>query len=301
MSDPTQLTPQSGDVTSRDGVSIHYQVVGSGPPLLLLSGWQETAAASFGELVDHLAERFTLIIVDNRGVGRSGRAHGYFQGWTLDRMADDAEQVLETLGVQRTYVLGKSLGGMVTQELSHRMQSRDRVAGEILLDTAPGWFFPPWAHPIWTSWQVLKVIGQKIPKVRDWKIFQNGEASQLADPPSVHVQLDDPVGKNVSSIQQILTVGSMFWPWELRHVKAPTLVITGERDGVTPLYSAGRLLHRIIKGSTLVRVPLATHSVVHDNVQPVADAVDAFLTRLQAAAPLPALVRPLGGGLEGVA
>ena len=298
MSDPVTLTPLSGDVTSDDGVSIHYQVVGSGPPLTLLSGWQETAAASFGELVDHLAERFTLIIVDNRGVGRSGRAHGYFQGWTLDRMADDVEKVLETLHVDKTYVLGKSLGGMVTQELAHRMQSRDRVAGEILLDTAPGWFYPPWIHPIWTTWALVKTIGQHIPKVRDWKAFQNTPASQLADAPTVHVELDDPVGTNVSSLQQILTVGSMFWPWELRNVKAPTLVITGERDGVTPMYSAGKLIHRVIKGSTFVRIPVATHSVVHDNVQPVADAVDAFLDRLQSANPLPRVARPLTGGLE---
>src|SRR5437764_5364754 len=87
-----------------------------------------------------LRRRFRLVLVDNRGCGRSDRADGSF---TVANMAGDVVAVLDAAGIRRAHVLGASLGGMVAQELAIR--NPERVDGLVLAGTTPGW---PFAYPM---------------------------------------------------------------------------------------------------------------------------------------------------------
>ena len=64
-----------------------------------------------------LRRRFRLVLVDNRGCGRSERPAGSF---TVADMAGDVVAVLDAAGIRQAHVLGASLGGMVAQELAIR-------------------------------------------------------------------------------------------------------------------------------------------------------------------------------------
>ncbi len=66
-----------------------------------------------------------MIIVDNRDAGRSSRAgHPY----TIADMADDLAGLLDALEVQRSHLLGLSMGGMIAQEFALRQADRvDRL------------------------------------------------------------------------------------------------------------------------------------------------------------------------------
>ena len=87
-----------------------------------------------------LRRRFRLVLVDNRGVGHSGRPTGSF---TVADMAGDIVAVLDAAGISRAHVLGASLGGMVAQELA--ISHPERVDGLVLACTAPGW---PFTYPM---------------------------------------------------------------------------------------------------------------------------------------------------------
>ena len=87
-----------------------------------------------------LRRRFRLVLVDNRGVGHSGRPAGSF---TVADMADDIVAVLDAARISRSHVLGASLGGMVAQELA--ISHPERVDGLVLACTAPGW---PFTYPM---------------------------------------------------------------------------------------------------------------------------------------------------------
>src|ERR1035437_1899716 len=145
-------------------VNIHYQVVGSGPPLVMLAGWQETSDESLRPLVDYLAQNFSCICIDNRGVGQSSRPTKVFSGWSLAAMANDVQSVLDDLdlGDQRVHILGNSLGGMVAGEFAHRQQSRDGVASLVLLEAGPGWaMIPPPGFSVWTWVAIAKALAQR--------------------------------------------------------------------------------------------------------------------------------------------
>ncbi len=98
----------------RDGVAINYEIHGDGPPLLLISGTGHDLGFWSGQL-PFFAPEFRTIVFDNRGVGRSSVP---VPGYSLADMADDAVHVLDNAGVDRTHVMGFSMGGHIAQELT---------------------------------------------------------------------------------------------------------------------------------------------------------------------------------------
>ena len=119
-------------VAPSDGVDLYYERVGAGPPVLLVMGLGMNATG-WWRTIPVLAQGFTVLSFDNRGVGRSGRPRGQF---SIAQMADDAVAVLDAAGVGAAHVYGVSLGGMIAQEIALRRP--ERVLGLVLAATTPG-------------------------------------------------------------------------------------------------------------------------------------------------------------------
>jgi pimeloyl-ACP methyl ester carboxylesterase len=83
--------------------------------------------------IDGLASSNELILLDNRGIGRS-TDNG--QPFDIAKLADDAARVIEILGIDRVNVLGWSMGGFIAQTLA--LQHPGRINKLILLSTDPG-------------------------------------------------------------------------------------------------------------------------------------------------------------------
>lgn len=96
-----------------NGVELFYEVEGSGPPLLLISGLGQNASA-WATVKPLLTARFTCITFDNRGTGRSGVPAGPY---TIPQMADDTAGLIAHLGLGPVLAVGWSLGGSVLQGL----------------------------------------------------------------------------------------------------------------------------------------------------------------------------------------
>src|ERR1700740_1465516 len=91
-----------------DGAQIAYRRVGHGLPLLVLNGFAATSADWDPSFLDRLASSNELILVDHRGIGNSTDDGKPFN---IAQLADDAAQLIEALGFERTSVLGWSMGG----------------------------------------------------------------------------------------------------------------------------------------------------------------------------------------------
>jgi 3-oxoadipate enol-lactonase len=88
----------------------------------------------------NLGRHFRLVLVDNRGSGRSDLPPGSFG---VADMADDILSALDRADIRRAHLMGVSLGGMVAQELA--VDHPERVGDLILMSTTPGW---PFAYPM---------------------------------------------------------------------------------------------------------------------------------------------------------
>jgi len=116
-----------------DGAQIGYRRVGNGLPLLVLNGFGATSADWETSLIDRLASCNELILLNNRGIGGS-RDDG--QSFDIAKLAADAAHVIEALGIERTSVMGWSMGGFVAQALA--LKCADRINKLVLLSTDSG-------------------------------------------------------------------------------------------------------------------------------------------------------------------
>lgn len=96
-----------------DGIRVHYEVEGAGPPLVLqhwslatLDDWVECG------FVDALRSDHRVILVDARGHGGSDRPHDV-EAYALARRVGDLVAVLDDLGVDRAHYFGYSMGGWI--------------------------------------------------------------------------------------------------------------------------------------------------------------------------------------------
>jgi pimeloyl-ACP methyl ester carboxylesterase len=112
-------------------VRIAWERRGEGHPLVLVHGLGY-ARWGWEPVADALAERFEVVLLDNRGIGESGAPAGPY---TAAEMAEDVVSVLDEAGIERAHVVGTSLGGMIAQELALRTERVERL---VLVCTTPG-------------------------------------------------------------------------------------------------------------------------------------------------------------------
>jgi pimeloyl-ACP methyl ester carboxylesterase len=120
-------------------IRIAWERHGEGEPLLLVHGLGY-ARWGWEPVLPGLAERFDVLLFDNRGIGESDAPPGPY---TVAELAADAIGVLDDAGVERAHVVGTSLGGMVAQEVA--LSHPARVDRLVLAGTTPG---GPKAHPM---------------------------------------------------------------------------------------------------------------------------------------------------------
>jgi 3-oxoadipate enol-lactonase len=96
-------------------IKLNYDTFGAGDPLLLIMGFGAPGIAWLPVLP--MLSGFKCIYFDNRGIGNSEKPSGPY---TIPAMADDAANLLDTLGIDSAKVYGVSMGGMIAQELALR-------------------------------------------------------------------------------------------------------------------------------------------------------------------------------------
>ena len=92
-----------------DGTNLHMLNDGSGPPLLLLPGWSQTASM-FRHQLFGLSDRFNVFALDWRGHGESEKVN---YGYRISRFAKDLHEVLNWIDMPGINVLGHSMGNAV--------------------------------------------------------------------------------------------------------------------------------------------------------------------------------------------
>jgi len=119
-----------------NGLDIHYEVQGDGPPIVFVHGLGATSNIWHAQRVT-LSTYYKVIVYDRSGVGRSQKARG---GYSIDAWADELAGLLDHLAVPSAVVVGHSLGSMVAQRFAgkyaHRARALIMAGSEAELPTA---------------------------------------------------------------------------------------------------------------------------------------------------------------------
>lgn len=204
-----------------DGRSLHYEVHGSGAPLVLIPGMGGDTRL-FGPMARDLSASHRVLVFDHRDAGRSDVASAEYG---LDDLARDAAALMAHVGMARATVLGYSMGGRVAIILA--LQRPDLVARLVLAATA---------------------ARNEPARPGTWRWFLMNVAPRVPLPRFV-----DPQSNRSFARQRRATLGCDLTS-RLGELDVPTLVLHGERDHVV----APRLAEELasgIRGARLVVVP----------------------------------------------
>ncbi len=254
-------------------VRIAWERHGRGAPLLLIHGLGY-ARWGWEPVLPGLAERFDVVLFDNRGIGESDAPPGPY---TAAEMADDAIQALDEAGVDRAHVVGTSLGGMVAQELA--LGYPDRVDRLVLACTTPG---GPNAHPMPQQTVALMAEAATLePAVALRRFVENALApATVAEHPEL---VDRILAHRIATAQDPVAwaaqaaAGATFDAFErLGALAAPALVQHGDEDVVVDPRNAD-LLVELLPDAHLERLPGTGHLFFWEAPERFVSSVSAFL------------------------
>jgi pimeloyl-ACP methyl ester carboxylesterase len=104
-------------------ISLYYEMHGSGAPLVLIAGLGY-ASWLWWKQVPALSRHFTVITLDNRGVGQSDKPD---IPYSIPLYASDTVGLLSALGIEQAAIFGVSMGGFIAQEIAMSYPQRVRA------------------------------------------------------------------------------------------------------------------------------------------------------------------------------
>ncbi|MCU1370121.1 MAG: putative hydrolase [Ilumatobacteraceae bacterium] len=222
-----------------------------------------------------LGSRFRLVMVDNRGVGRSDRAEGPYD---LEVMATDALAALDDAGYGSAHVIGASMGGIVSQVIGVRHP--ERVRSLTLACTACRHF--SWRKELLGEWaDQAQAYGMREFVRRNLKWMVGPRSLQRTWPAMAvlgPLAFNVPVASFVAQIQAILSIEDSLRA-ELAEVSAPTLVLCGSQDVLTTQGDSEEIAS-LIPGAELAVVRGGAHLFMVEQAGSFNRTVGDFLTKV---------------------
>ena len=256
----------------RGGWQLHFDVTGTGTPVLLIMGLT-VPGRGWRSLLPALQGKHRVCWFDHRGVGQSDTPRGPY---SMSDMASDVIALLDHLGWQQAHVVGISMGGMVAQHVA--LNARHRVRSLTLLATHAG----GWQAKVPQLKGIFLFIQTQLQRDRQAKM---ASLANLLFPPAflagpernaVRVGLEEdfgePVPKTVLLAQYAAVQGHYTADKLVRLKGVPTLILRPGQDILIRPDESDRLA-RLIPGSTLVRFDECGHAITRQDPAGVARAL----------------------------
>jgi len=213
-------------------VNIYYEVHGEGEPLALITGLG-LDLTSWMLQIPEFSKKYRVIVFDNRGAGRTSAPD---TPYSIEMMADDTVGLLDALNIEKAHILGVSMGGRITQELT--LKYPQRVESLILAATSAKMPFRE-KHIFDTAVRMAQEgvsretsIRYLLPWVFTDKFFESPEQIQMV----INVMLANPYPQPAYAFaRQLAACGEHDTQDRVGQITAPTLVLVGREDILVPV------------------------------------------------------------------
>jgi len=252
--------------------TVAYRVIGSGPPLVLITGYGGTMEDWDRRFVDALAQHYRVVIFDNAGVGQTQALPAPL---SIDAMANQTSALIDTLGLGRPDVLGWSMGSMIAQALA--VLHPDQVRRLVLCASYPGN-----GTTIRPSQQAINALNSGNSQKVMADLFPAGQTAAQntylaaissypaapAAPASIVTTQGHAVDQWWSGLDQAGT--------QTATITVPTLIADGTVDRLDPLANS-RTLASMIPGAKLALYPDAGHAFLFQDQAAFVPVIESFL------------------------
>lgn len=257
-----------------EGVVLFYEIHGDGYPLLMINGLG-SSVEMWSPFWRRLAERYRVILFDNRGVGRSTVPE---TPYTIPQMAADAAGLLTALGVSQAVVYGASMGGQIAQSMA--LDSPQKVRAMVLgMTTCGGKHALPPAPEMMARLAQLAGVGSGLAAQRIlWSLeytpeFLERHRSELEREAAAVRFPTQPLG-----LRRQMEASMKFDSYDrLPDIQVPTLVMAGSLDTLMRPENARLIASRIPKARLYI-VEGAGHGFTRERTEESVGAILGFLS-----------------------
>ncbi len=235
---------------------VYYDEYGEGRPLVLIPGLSNSRLVWWKQ-IEPLSKKYHVINMDNRDAGDSALGTGPYG---VPDMADDVAGLIRNLNLGPAYVMGWSMGGFISQELT--LRHPDLVERLILVATTAGG--PDFIRASPEIEALLMPTGNEDLETRLRRIYPFFAAHGYMDshPEDLNQIVSRETSKPMSmeSYQRQLAA-VMTWQGvgdRLKNIRVPVLVVHGDADPLIP-YGNGQFLGQQIKTARLLTYPSIGH------------------------------------------
>ena len=221
-------------------IQVYYEIHGEGELLVFIAGLGSDLSEN-GEIIGWLAQKYQVLAFDNRGVGRTDKPD---IPYSIEMMANDTTELMQSLGMRQANILGISMGGRIALALA--LAHPERVKKLILVSTSA-------QTTKRNRWMPL------LGRVSTLPIFR----SKYPQPYYAHIRQ-----RQASSAYNCAD--------RLHELHMPTVILHGKKDSIVP-YPVAQELHAAIQGSKLITFEGGHLFSLMKERQPFLDAIATFL------------------------
>ncbi len=281
-----------GYIKGFDGTKLFYSLEGQGKPLIFCYGLV-CSSLHWTYQIEHFSKNYQAVWMDYRGHGNSDVPQD-LRSLTVPNLARDLGILLDELGLKDAVFLGHSMGVNVVLEFYR--QQPERVKGMVL---ANGTATRPLENLFRSNWlesgfDILKKFYEKKPTMVQflWKMQKSNPLARsivalsgfnphLTPQEDIQLYVDQVAEMDPSILIHLIgdyhAYDASSW---LHTIKAPTLILAGDEDKVTPLESQ-ELMKQLIPGSRLEVIHHGSHCPQMDLPELVNLKVERFLSQLR--------------------
>jgi non-heme chloroperoxidase len=262
-------------------ITIYYEDLGTGPAVVLLSGWPFDGRSWEPQVHLLLAAGHRVITYDRRGFGQSSRPT---VGYDFDTLAADLDKLLTELDLREATLVGFSLG---TGELARYIGTYGtaRLKSCVFIESLAPSFAKSDENPNGINQATIDAVRQAI--LDDRPAWLTGLLGDF-------LNLDHLLGKRVSeeTVRNNWNAGAAASPWatwacvltwledfhqDIRRIDIPALILHGTADRILSVEGQGRRMHAAVPDAHYVEIEGGPHVMCVTHAQEVNRELLAFL------------------------
>jgi pimeloyl-ACP methyl ester carboxylesterase len=248
-----------------NGVTLHVTDRGQGIPAIVFLHCWGGSTRTWDRIIAALPLRYRTVAIDQRGWGASEHPT---RGYSVAELADDTEGAIEALGLERYILVGHSMGGKTAQLVASRRPKG--LVGLVLVAPAP-------PSPLIIPEEVRVML--EGPNVREFVTMALGQ--MLTYKPLIREDAELMISDAIRGSADARAAWSRETSLEditdaVRHIDAPTLVISGDHDKIQPIETLRRELLPRVSGAVMQVLPNVGHLSPLEAPEEIAQRLDSF-------------------------
>lgn len=221
---------------------MYYEIHGEGEPLVLIAGFSADHF-SWYPVVEQLAQRYQIILLDNRGAGQTDVPKGPY---SIEQMAQDIVDLCSKLKIEKASFIGNSMGGYILQTLAYRHPTLLKAAiisnSGMTLKTAFHAYVAAQLELIKANAPVTSLMRASSAWAFSYHFLTSpGKLDEI-----MQLMLANPYPFTITGYEgQYAAINHFNSSQWAKEIKTPTLIVTSDQDIILPPLLSEALAHTI--------------------------------------------------------